>query len=63
MTELPELVRLQQLLARLEARLGELEATDDSERAFESLGEMAEIAREVQAEIDLVRREGRDALA
>jgi hypothetical protein len=53
--------RLQNLLQRLEATLGELEATEDSEQAVERLGDMAELAREVQAEIDRARREGPDA--
>jgi len=58
----PESVdRLQQLLARLEATLGELESSDDADAAVERLGQMAELAREVQAEIDRARREGADA--
>jgi hypothetical protein len=58
----PESVaRLQELLARLEATLGDLESTEDSEGAVERLGQMAELAREVQAEIDRARREGPDA--
>jgi hypothetical protein len=58
----PESVaRLQELLERLETTLGELEATEDSEQAVERLGDMAELAREVQAEIDRARREGPDA--
>jgi len=58
----PESVdRLQQLLARLEATLGELESSDDADAAVERLGQMAELAREVQAEIDHARREGADA--
>jgi hypothetical protein len=60
----PESVaRLQELLQRLEKTLGELEATEDSEQAVERLGDMAELAREVQAEIDRARREGPDAVA
>jgi hypothetical protein len=60
----PESVaRLQELLERLETTLGELEATEDSEQAVERLGDMAELAREVQAEIDRARREGPDANA
>jgi hypothetical protein len=53
--------RLQDLLQRLEETLGELESTEDSERAVERLGDMAALAREVQAEIDRARREGPDA--
>jgi hypothetical protein len=60
----PESVaRLQELLQQLETTLGELESTEDSEQAVERLGDMAELAREVQAEIDRARREGPDALA
>jgi hypothetical protein len=58
----PEAVaRLQELLRRLETTLEELESTDDSEQAVERLGDMADLAREVQAEIDRARREGPDA--
>jgi hypothetical protein len=60
----PESVaRLQELLQRLETTLAELESTEDSEQAVERLGSMAELAREVQAEIDRARREGPDAAA
>jgi hypothetical protein len=55
------IVRLQELLQRLETTLAELETTQDSEHAVEKLGDMAELAREVQAEIDRARREGPDA--
>jgi hypothetical protein len=58
----PESVsRLADLLQRLETTLHELESTEDSEQAVERLGDMAELAREVQAEIDRARREGPDA--
>ena len=58
----PESVeRLQALLARLEAALSDLESSGDSEVAVDRLGEMAELAREVQAEIDRARREDLDA--
>jgi hypothetical protein len=53
--------RIQDLLQRLEGTLAELESADDSEQAVEKLGDMAELAREVQAEIDRARREGPDA--
>ena len=55
--------RLQELLAKLEATLAELERTDDSEGAVEMLAAMGELAREVQAEIDRLRREAPDAPA
>ena len=61
MSEPDSVGRLQELLQRLEKTLGELEATEDSEQAVERLGDMAELAREVQAEIDRARREGPDA--
>ncbi len=61
MSEPESVARLQELLQRLEATLAELESTEDSERAVERLGDMAELAREVQAEIDRARREGPDA--
>ena len=61
MSEPESVDRLQQLLARLEATLGELESSDDADAAVERLGQMAELAREVQAEIDRARREGADA--
>ena len=60
MSEAESVERLQALLARLEATLGELESSGESEVAVERLGEMAELAREVQAEIDRARREGPD---
>ena len=49
--------RLQELLARLDAMLAEVERSEDSEHAVERLSAMAELAREVQAEIDRLRRD------
>ncbi len=63
MTEPEPVVRLQELLARLEATLAELEGTDDSGIAVERLSDMAELAKQVQFEIDRAKREGPDALA
>lgn len=63
MSEPESVARLQELLQRLETTLAELESTEDSEQAVERLGSMAELAREVQAEIDRARREGPDAAA
>jgi exonuclease VII small subunit len=58
----PESVRrLQELLDRLEAARTELEGTEDPERAVGILQELAELAKEVQAEIDQARREAPDA--
>ena len=53
--------RLQELLVSLDEELAALEQTDDSEGAVERLAAMAELAREVQAEIDRLRREAPDA--
>ncbi len=63
MTDADSARRLQELLAQLEGTLADLEATDDSEGAVDRLSAMAELAREVQAEIDRLRREAPDAPA
>ena len=55
--------RLQELVARLEGLLGELEQTAESEEAVDRLARMAELAREVQAEIERLRRALPDAPA
>jgi hypothetical protein len=55
--------RLQELLSRLDAELAALERTDASEEAVDRLTQMADLAREVQGEIDRLRREERDASA
>ena len=55
--------RLQELLTRLDGTLAELEETDDSQEAVDKLTDLAELAREVQEEIDRLRREGPDAVA
>ena len=55
--------RLEELLARLERERARLEAVDDADQAVDILGALAELAKEVQAEIDRVRREADDALA
>ena len=55
--------RLQELLARLDAELAALEAAAESEDAVARLAAMADLAREVQAEIDRLRREAPDANA
>jgi uncharacterized protein (DUF3084 family) len=49
--------RLEELLKRLEAARARLEVTDDPEQAVEILRELAEVAKEVQAEIERARRE------
>ena len=63
MTDADSARRLQELLAQLEGTLADLEAADDSEGAVDRLSAMAELAREVQAEIDRLRREAPDAPA
>ena len=63
MTDADSARRLQELLAQLEGTLADLESTDDSEGAVDRLSAMAELAREVQAEIDRLRREAPDAPA
>jgi hypothetical protein len=49
--------RLQELLGQLDSTLAELEQAGGSEEAVETLTAMAELAREIQAEIDRLRRE------
>ena len=49
--------RLQEHLGRLDETLAELERSSDSEDAVEKLSSMAELAREVQAEIERLRVE------
>jgi uncharacterized protein (DUF3084 family) len=48
---------LEELLKRLEEARARLEQTDDAEQAVEALRELAEVAKEVQAEIERARRE------
>ena len=55
--------RLEELLDRLERERVRLEATDDADEVVGILTTLAELAREVQAEIDRLRREGADALS
>ena len=50
------LTRAEELLARLEAARSRLESTDDPEAAIEILGELAELAKEVEAELQRARR-------
>ena len=55
--------RLEGLLAELEETLAAIEKTEESEEAVELLATMAELAREVQAEIDRLRADAPDAPA
>ena len=57
LSEKSELERLQGLLERLEAARARLEGLEDPEQAVEVLGELNELAREVQAEVERARRE------
>ena len=49
--------RLQELLEKVEAARAALETPDDPERAVEILQELADLAKEVQAEVERARRE------
>jgi hypothetical protein len=51
------LARAESLLERLDAARARLEGTEDPERAIELLGELSELAKEVQAEIERAKRE------
>jgi hypothetical protein len=54
------LKRAEALLERLEATRGELERVaeqDDAEAATDILGELADLARQVEAELNRARRE------
>ena len=59
-TQEPESVaRLQELIERLERARTQLEATEgDPERAVDVLQSLADLSKEIQAEIDRARREG-----
>jgi hypothetical protein len=58
-TQEPESVnRLQDLLGRLEKARAQLEATEDPEQAVEVLQSLADLAKEIQVEIERARREG-----
>ena len=50
------LVRAEQLLERLEATRARLEQTDDPETAIDVLGELAEIAKQIEREIGEAKR-------
>jgi hypothetical protein len=56
--EQPDAVaRLQELLEKVEAARAELESADDPERAVQILQELADLAKEVQAEVERARRD------
>jgi len=50
------LTKAEGLLARLEAARARLEATDDPDQAIEVLQELADLAREIEAELQRARR-------
>ena len=53
------LARAEQLLARLESTRGELERlsqTEDADRALEILGELSELAKSVEEELERAKR-------
>ena len=57
--EPPSVARLQDLLDRLEKARVQLEATtDDPEQAVDVLQSLADLSKEIQAEIERARREG-----
>jgi hypothetical protein len=60
MTSDDSLRRVEELLARLEAARAELERlteAGESDRAIEVLGELAELAKQVETELQRARRE------
>ncbi|MDQ3889939.1 MAG: hypothetical protein M3312_05225 [Actinomycetota bacterium] len=57
----PSAHRLDELLTQLEEERARLEGAEDAEQVVDILGELADLARDVQAEIDRIRREGADA--
>jgi hypothetical protein len=50
------LQRAEELLARLEAARAKLEATDDPDAAIETLAQLSEIAKQVEAELTRAKR-------
>jgi hypothetical protein len=51
------LQRAEALLERLERTRQELESTQDTDRAIEILSQLAEIAKEVEVELERAKRE------
>jgi hypothetical protein len=54
------LKRAEELLERLEKTRERLEATQDPDDAIDILGELAEIAKQVEAELEQARRDARE---
>ena len=63
MSEPESVVRIQELLDRLEQARAQLEKAENPESAVDVLQDLAQLAKEVQAEIEKARREGPDASA
>jgi hypothetical protein len=57
MSEQDPVTRLQELLDRLEVARKRLEETQEPDRAVDALRELADLAKEVQAEIERARRD------
>jgi hypothetical protein len=57
MSEQDPVTRLQELLDRLEVTRKRLEETQEPDRAVDVLRELADLAKEVQAEIERARRD------
>ena len=63
MSSRESLARAEQLLARLESTRGELERlsqTEDADRALEILGELADLSRAVEEELQRAKRLAED---
>ncbi len=57
MTTDESLRRAEELLTRVEQARARLDVTDDPEAALDVLGELAELAKEVEGEIQRAKRE------
>ena len=57
MSEQDPVTRMQELLERLELARKRLEETQEPDQAVDTLRELADLAKEVQAEIERARRE------
>jgi exonuclease VII small subunit len=57
MTADESLDRGEELVGRVESLREQLEGTDDPERAIEILGEVSQLAKEAEAELQRARRE------
>lgn len=53
--------KAEDLLKRLESTRAKLEATEDPQAAVDVLAELAEIAKEVQLQVEQAKREADDA--